>query len=135
MNIGLNALSKFLDTVIVCQAKIVAIRLTNRAIKRLGAHQQKENDNALRCYIWCHEFVESEANTPKIYKNDHITGLFFGAANRQCNLKRLASFKIKVFFYNFRGYDAQLIVHQFGKRSDCEIKVIGQNIEKYYQVG
>ena len=39
-----------------------------------------------------------------------------------------------MFFYNFRGYDAQLIVHEFGKQSDREIKMIGQNMEKYLQV-
>ena len=44
------------------------------------------------------------------------------------------SFKILVFFHNFRGYDAHLIVHEFGKRPDCELRVIGQNMEKYLQV-
>ena len=39
-----------------------------------------------------------------------------------------------MFFHNFRGYDAHLIVHEFGKRLDREIKVIGQNIKKYLQV-
>ena len=39
-----------------------------------------------------------------------------------------------MFFHNFRGYDAHLLVHEFGKRPDCEIKVIGQNMEKYLQV-
>ena len=44
------------------------------------------------------------------------------------------SFKIPVFFHNFRGYDAHLIVHEFEKRPDREIKVIGKNMEKYLQV-
>ena len=39
-----------------------------------------------------------------------------------------------MFFHNFRGYDAHLIVHEFGKRPDSEIKLIGQNMEKYRQV-
>ena len=39
-----------------------------------------------------------------------------------------------MFFHNFRGYDAHLIVHKFGKRPEREIKVIGQNMEKYLQL-
>ena len=49
-------------------------------------------------------------------------------------MERPISFKIPVFFHNFRGYNAHLIVHEFGKRPDREIKVIGQNMEKYLQV-
>ena len=89
---------------------------------------------ATRCYICRHEFVEGEAKGPKVRDHDHITGLFIGAAHRQCNLERPVSFKIPVFFHNFRRYDAHLIVHEFGKRPDREIRVIGQNMEKYLQV-
>ena len=39
-----------------------------------------------------------------------------------------------VLFHNFRGYDAHFIVHEFGKRPDCKIKVIYKNKEKYLQV-
>ena len=45
-----------------------------------------------------------------------------------------SNLEIPVFFHNFRGYDAHLIVHEFGKRPEREIKVIGQNMEKYLQV-
>ena len=37
-------------------------------------------------------------------------------------------------FHKFRGCDAHLIVHEFGKPPDRDIKVIGQNMEKYLQV-
>ena len=43
-------------------------------------------------------------------------------------------FRIPVFFHNFRGYDAHLFVHKFGKRPDRAIKVICQNMVKYLQV-
>ena len=112
----------------------MAILRTNRAIKRLSARQQDEYDNAFQCDNCRHEFVEGEAKGPKFRDHDHITGWFIGAAHRQCNLERPVSFKIPVFFHNFRGYDANLIVHEFGKRPDREIKVIGQNMEKYLQV-
>ena len=134
MKVGENALAEFLDALIVWEAEIVAILRTNRAMKRLSARQQEEYDNATRCYICRHEFVEGKAKGPKVRDHDHITGWFIGAAHRQCNLERPVSFKIPVFFHNFRGYDAHLIVHEFGKRPDREIKVIGQNMEKYLQV-
>ena len=96
--------------------------------------QQAKFDNATRCYFCRHEFTKHEQKGPKVRDHDHITGDFLGAAHRQCNLERAVSFQIPVFLHNFRGYDAHLIVHEFGKRSDREIKVIRQNMEKYLQV-
>ena len=40
MNVGEKALADFLDTLIVWEAKIVAILRTNRAMKRLIVRQQ-----------------------------------------------------------------------------------------------
>ena len=34
---------------------------------------------------------------------------------------------VSQFFYNFRGYDAHLMVYKIGRKRDREIKVIGQN--------
>ena len=134
MKVGENALSEFLHALIVWEPEIVPILRTSRALKRLSARQQDEYDNATRCYICRHEFVEGEAKGPKVRDHDHITGWLIDAAHRQCNLERPVSFKIPVFFHNFSGYDAYLIVKEFGKRPDREIKVIGQNMEKCLQV-
>ena len=79
-------------------------------------------------------FEEDDPMGPKVRDHDHITGFFFGAAYRKCNLERWVSFRIPVFFHNFCEYDAHLIIHEFGKRPEREIKVINQNIEKYLQV-
>ena len=103
-------------------------------MKRLSVHQQEEYDNATRCYICRHEFIEGEAKGPKVRDHDHITAWFIDAAHCQCNLERPVSFKIPVFFHNFRAYDEHLIVHEFGKPPDRKIKVIGQNMAKYLQV-
>ena len=102
MKIGENSLAEFLDTIIVWEEEIVTILRTNRAIKRLSARQQEDCDKATRCYICRHEFVEDDAKSPKVREHNHITGWFIGAALRQCNLKRPVSFKIPVFFHNFR---------------------------------
>ena len=134
MKVEENALGKFLDALIVREAEIVAILRTNRPAKRLSARKQEKYYNATRCNICRHEFVNGEAKGLKIRDHDHITDRFIGAAHRQCNLERPVSFKIRVFFHNFRGYDAHLIVHEFEKRPEREIKVILQNMDKYLQV-
>ena len=103
-------------------------------MKRMSAQKREEYENATQCYNCRHAFEENDPKGPKVRDHDHITGFFINAAHRQCNLERPVSFKIPVFFHNFRGYDAHLIVHEFGKRPEREIKVIGQNMEKYLQV-
>ena len=134
MKVGENAFAEFLDSLFVWEAEIVAILVTNRAMNRLSARQKEEYDNATRCYIYRHEFVEGKAKGLKVRDHDHITGWFIDAVHRQCNLERPVSFKIPMFFHNFPGYDAHLIVNKFGKRPDREIKVIGQSMERYLEV-
>ena len=131
---GPQALSDFLDELIIWENEIIAVLIRNLKMKSLNMRQQAEFDNATRCYLCRHEFMKNELKGPKVRDHDHITGEFLGAAHRQCNLERPVRFQIPVFFHNFRGYDAHLIVHEFGKRPDREIKVIGQNMEKYLQV-
>ena len=112
----------------------MAILRTNWAIKRLSACHQEKYHNATRCYICRHELVDGEAKGPKVRDHDHITGWFNGAAYRQCNWERPVSFKISVFFHNFRDYDAHHIVNKFKIRPDRKIKVIDENTKKYLQV-
>ena len=133
MKVGKHAFAELLDSLIFWKAAIVAKFRTNRAMHRLSVRLQEEYDNDTRCYICCQEFVEGEAKGPKVSYHDHITGCFISPTHRQCNLERLVSFKVPVFFHNFRGYDAHFIVHEFGKRPDREIKVIVQTMEKYLQ--
>ena len=98
-------------------------------MKRLSASQLEEHDNAIRCYICRHELEENEAKGYKVRNHDFITGWLIGGAYGQGNLERQVSFKIPEFFYNFRGFNAHLIVHVFEKRPDREIKVIGTNMK------
>ena len=130
----MKALAKFLDTLVVCEAEILAILWTNQAMKRLSGRQQEKYNNAKRCILCRHEFVEGEAKGHKVRDHDHITGWFILTAHRQCNSERPVSFKIPVFFHNFRGYDAHLIVHEFCKKPDREIKVIGKDMKIYIKV-
>ena len=93
--------------------------------------QQAEFDNATRCNLCRHVFTKYEQLGSKVRDHDLITGNFLCAAYRQCNLERAVSLQIPVFFQNFRGYDAHIIVHEFGQRSEREIRAINQNMEKH----
>ena len=85
IKVGEKALAEFLDSLIVWEAEIVPILRTNRAMKRLSDRQQNEYENAIRCYICRHDFVEGNAMGPKVRDHDYITGWFIGDAHRQCN--------------------------------------------------
>ena len=125
VKIGENALTVFLDVLIEWETTIVEELRTNRPMKRMSAQKRKEYQNATKCYICHHAFEEDDPKGAKVCDYDHITGFFLGAAHRQCNLERPVSFRIFEFFKNFREYDAHLIVHEFRKRPDHEIKVLG----------
>ena len=134
MEVWENALAEFLDMLIEWESAIVEELRTNRPRKRMSAQKREEYENATECYICRNAFEEEDPKGPKVRDHDHITGFFRGAAHRQCNLERPVSFRIPVYFHNFCGYDAHLIVYEFGKRPDRELNVIGQNMAKYLQV-
>ena len=123
-----------MDVLIEWETAIVEELQTNRPMKHMSVQNRKEYENEIQCYICRHAFEEDDPKLPKVRDHYHITGFFLGAVHRQCNLERLVSFRIPFFFHNFHGYDTHLIVHEFGKRPERKIKVIGQNIEKYLQV-
>ena len=126
IKVGENALAKFLNVLIEWETTIVEELRTNRPMKRMSAQKREEYENATECYICGQPFEEDDPKRPKVRDHDH-TG-FIGAVHRQCNLERPVSFRISVLFHKFCGYDAHLIVVEFNKRPDREIKVIGQNM-------
>ena len=73
----------------------------------------------------------NEKSRQKVRDHDHLTGKFRGAAHSSCNLLVRKSYKIPVFFHNFRGYDSHLLVHALSNYQDREVNVIGQGLEKY----
>ena len=103
-------------------------------MKSLNMRQQAKFYNATHCYHCRHQFTKHELIGPKVCDHDHITGYFLGAAHQQCNLERNISFKIPVFFHNFRKYNKHFIGYEFEIRLDVEIKEIFQNMKKYLQV-
>ena len=86
------------------------------------------------CYLCHKEFVKDDPIMRRVVDHDHFTGQFLGAAHAFCNLQRRKSFKIPVFFHNFRGYDSHFIVRAFHLYPERKINVIAQTMEKYLQV-
>ena len=104
-------------------------------MNKLNKQQQNDYDNAKQCYLCRRDFQGLEdPKGGKVCDNDHITGHFLGAAHNVCNLNRPVKYQISVILHNFRGYDSNLIVHEFPRHKDREIKVNGQNMEKYLKV-
>ena len=67
----------------------------------------------------------------QVRDHDHITGRYRGAAHSRCNLQLRKTYKIPVFFHNFRKYDAHLLVNGLKLFPDEKLGVIGQGLERY----
>ena len=134
IKVGEKSLTEFVNVLIKLKTAIIKELRINRPMKRMSAQKRVRYETATQCYICRHAFDEDDPKWPKIRDHNHITKFFIGAAHRLCNFERPVSFRIPVFFYNFRGYDAHLIVHEVGKIPEREIKVIGQNTENYLQI-
>ena len=83
---------------------------------------------AVECYICKKSFSSSQ---DKVRDHCHITGKFRGAAHNRCNLQLRKTYKIPVFFHNWRGYDSHLIVHKLPNFPNRSVNIIGQTMEKY----
>ena len=131
---GPNTLENFLNKLIEWETMCMEYLKLHCPMRPLSFQQETEHDNAINCYLCRQPFQVVDPRGGKVRDHDHITGYYLGAAHRQCNIERPVKYLIPVFFHNFRGYDSHLIVHQFRFHKNREIKVIGQNMEKYLQI-
>ena len=135
VSIGKYVLSDILNTLIDWERVCIKHLKNNIPINRLCRAYQEVFDNATHCHI-CRKPVEGDLDLrePKVGDHDYVTGWFIAAADQQCNLQQSVNYQIPVLFHNFRGYDFDLIVHEFFNIQDRKLKVIGQKREKYLQV-
>ena len=131
---GPDALADFLNELIKWEAMCIDYLKQNIQMKPLSFRENKEFELATMCYLCRQPFQQNDPRGWKVRDHDHITGNYLGVAHRQCNIERPVQYLIPVFFHNLRGYDGHLIVHQFRLHPEREIKVIGQNMEKYLQI-
>ena len=78
----------------------------------------------------CNKFIDITKDL-KVRDHDHVTGAYLGPAHNRCNLRARQTYKIPIFFHNFRGYDGHFITKALDHFRGEKIKVIGQGMEKY----
>jgi len=128
---GENCIDWFLNSLINVEKQCLLHLFDNRRlIWDSDTTAQKQFAEATDCYLCGNVFGESE-NERKVRDHDHLTGIYRGAAHSKCNLQLQRTYKIPVFFHNFRGYDSHLIVHSLPNFPDRNVRVIAQSMEKY----
>jgi len=137
IHVGEDSVQRLLEKLIEWERVCIEHLEQNIPMRPLTRQQQERHDTADTCCI-CHNerrpFDPNDGNYRKVRDHDHITGYYIGAAHDLCNRKRRVVFDIPVFFHNMRCYDGHLIVQSFNQFPNREIKVLGQNIERYIQV-
>ena len=91
---------------------------------------KREHKAAEKCHICLKEF--NDAKNKKVRDHCHCTGLYWGAAHNNCNLKYRIPDHIHIVFHNLSGYDAHLFIKELGRRfNKNDIGVIAENKERY----
>ena len=128
---GEECVDWFLDKLIEVETRCLKYLFEERPlIWDTDKDAQDRHAAATHCYLCGGEF-NNTVNYQKVRDHDHLTGLYRGAAHTKCNLQLQKTYKIPVFFHNFRGYDSHLLVHSLPKHPDRKINIIAQSMEKY----
>jgi len=98
-----------------------------RMVMREG--EQRHFNLTNKCRI-CNKFIDITKEL-KVRDHDHVTGAYLGPAHNRCNLRARQTYKIPIFFHNFRGYDGHFITKALEHFQGETIRVIGQGMEKY----
>ena len=125
--LGENCLEAFLTKLIEIENRCVEYLFDNKRM----IFTRKDSDEysaAVECYICKKRFSTIQ---DKVRDHCHITGKYRGAAHNRCNLQLRKTYKIPVFFHNWRGYDSHLIVHKLPNYPNRKVTIIGQTMEKY----
>ena len=87
---------------------------------------KREHKAAERCHICLKEF--NDPQNKKVRDHCHYTGLYRGAAHKNCNLKYGIPDHIPIVFHNLNGYDAHLFIKELEKTFNRnDIGVIAEN--------
>ena len=134
---GKTSVEKLLDKLIEWETLCIDHLKANVPMPPLNWTKQAAHDAATVCHI-CHlverPFIDGDPNLRKVRDHDHITGYYLGAAHDVCNRRRRVVFDIPIFIHNFRGYDSHLIVTALKAHPERTMTVIGQNMERYFQL-
>ncbi len=129
---GKEVMSWFLQKLMQLAEKCLTVLFSEERLI-MTPRDQRVFFYATDCYL-CKKPFKPDCSD-KVRDHDHLTGRFRGAAHNRCNLMLRKTYKIPVFFHNFRGYDSHLIVKALSNFPDIDISVIGQTMEKYMSMG
>ena len=114
-------------------------RIRDILSKRVPLLDCEEAETALgleeNCYV-----CDKKLNNDRVRDHCHLTGKFRGIAHNSCNLKLRWSkrkpfskygFRIPVFFHNLRGYDAHILIQEFGRHKKRRLSCIANNSERF----
>ena len=124
---GENCVDDFLARILELEKICIEYLFDNKRMI-FTRRDAEEFSAALECYICKKRFPYTG---DKVRDHCHITGKYRGAAHNRCNLQLRKTYKIPVFFHNWRGYDSHLIVHKLPNYPNLNVNIIGQTMEKY----
>ena len=122
---GSNAAHVFVEHMVELEERILDV-IHNVEPMEMTVVDVRAFETATICSI-----CSQELGVYRIRDHCHVTGKYRGAAHNACNLNMKQRERIPVFFQNFRGYDAHLIMEAIGKIKHKKISCILQNHEKY----
>ncbi|XP_035716141.1 uncharacterized protein LOC118439162 [Folsomia candida] len=125
---GPNSIDKFIDEVNLQASFCIQRNKIHIAMKQLSLEEEYDFSMADSCHICEHDF---DHQSIKVRDHDHNTGLFRGAAHRECNSSYIQKVKIPVLMHNFRNYDSHLLLSSATKFGSGNTFVIPQNSEKF----
>ena len=97
--------------------------------KHLTKEEWREFNKATKCHICFKGFQEDNI---KVRDHCHYTGMYWGPAHRNCNLRYRIPSYIPIVFHNLSRYHAHLFIRELGEKFDTiKIGVIAENKEKY----
>ena len=82
--------------------------------------------NSTKCWTCDNDYID---NYIQVKDRCHITGIYRGSAQRDCNTNLKLNHKIPIVFHNLKNYDSHLIMKKLGK-FNLKISVIPNGSEK-----
>ena len=127
---GQDAIKHFLKTLQECEKDLIAKMRRFRKCSRLKPVQESLFLTSSVCHICRKDFTCSDT---KVRDHCHMTGEFLGAAHQTCNLLRIDTEEIPIFFHNGTRYDFHFIIAQLDARFE-KISVLAKNSEQFRSI-
>jgi len=113
--IGEDAAEHFLNSLLKEQKKIYRLLHGRKRLiepLKLTKEEEQQFKDSKKCHICNKKYNKDDI---KVRDHCHLTGVFRGAAHKDCNLNHRYPKHIPVVLHNLKGYDSHLILNKFRK--------------------